>query len=118
MLTQNFYDGYVFPTTFPTELGYKENLTGFGSRYENRIDGKDFSAKGLLTGSEVAMLDNPNQKIYSVVYYDDKGQPVQTLSTNYLGGYDHDFFAYNFTGQPVLQRHTHCLSPSNSWTEF
>ncbi len=102
ILTQNFYDIYTFPNTFPGDLTYKEptgTLTGFDKKYD--------SAKGLLTGTEVAMINNPSQKIFTVIYYDEKARPVQTLATNHLNGYDYDFFAYNFIGQPVKKKHIH-----------
>lgn len=53
------------------------------------------------------MLDNSGQQIVSAINYDDKAQPVQIRSNNILNGYDKEYLAYNFTGQPVRKRHIH-----------
>jgi len=111
ILIQNFYDVYDFPATFSGEISTFKPVTGglasFDAKYDYYVNNENLSGKGLLTGTEVSMIDNPSQKNCTVFYYNDKGQPVQTLSSNHLGGYDNDFFAYNFIGQPVRKRHTH-----------
>ena len=44
---------------------------------------------------------------YHVTYYDRFSRPVQTHSTNHLGGYDSDYFLYDFTGAVLKHRHLH-----------
>ena len=44
---------------------------------------------------------------YHVTYYDRFSRPVQTHSTNHLGGYDRDYFLYDFTGAVLKHRHLH-----------
>jgi len=57
------------------------------------------SAKGLLTGTRTYLLDNSGNYTTTALYYDDKGQIVQSRSTNHLQGYDIICNCYNFTGQ-------------------
>ncbi|MDD2797384.1 MAG: hypothetical protein PHV20_02200 [Bacteroidales bacterium] len=54
--------------------------------------------------------------LYNSFYYDEKGRVVQTRSTGLIG-YDHDFFAYNFTGQPTKKKHLHKAYSSNEIQE-
>ena len=44
---------------------------------------------------------------YHVTYYDRFSRPVQTHSTNHLGGYDSDYFLYDFTDAVLKHRHLH-----------
>jgi RHS repeat-associated protein len=105
-LIRYYYDGYQLPSSFPAQLVYQET-NGALSSFDARYDVGPSPAAGLLTGSEVSMLKDPNKKLYSVIYYDYKARPVQQLSTNHTGGIDYDFFAYNFTDQVLRQRHVH-----------
>ena len=45
------------------------------------------SAKGLLAGTRVKILDGSGE-IVTAMYYDSKGRIIQKKSTNHLGGFD------------------------------
>lgn len=116
ILIQNFYDTYDYQNlaiykNSSYDLIYKDylsdaTLTGFDIKYNNVVNGIDLSAKGLLTGSSVAMLDG-SATLVTAMYYDDRGQVVQTRGNNRLGGYDYEYYSYNFTGQPTKKKHVH-----------
>ena len=104
LLTLNFYDTYNYQnitayksTSF--DLGYKDfSASGFDTPYG--------SAKGLLTGTVTAVLDNPNN-LLTAMYYDYRGRVVQARSNNHLGGYDYEYYHNNFSGQPLAKQHVH-----------
>ncbi len=116
---QNFYDTYDF-LNLSAFSAYKSNLTylvqsGYDAKYSYTINSKDYSGKGLLTGTAVPLLDNSGI-LLTANYYDDKGRMVQALSNNHLGGYDKEYFKYNFTGQPLKKQHLHTAPLSASVT--
>jgi hypothetical protein len=107
ILTQNFYDTYNYQS-IPTykssifDLEYKDfSTSGFGIQYS--------SAKGLLTGTAIAMLDG-SSTLLTAMYYDDHGRVIQTRANNCLNGYDYEYYSYNFTGQPTKKCHVHKTS--------
>ena len=77
------------------------NMNGFGER--------TFTPRGLVTGFVVKRIDGGMSAGYDyhVTYYDRFSRPVQTHSTNHLGGYDSDYFLYDFTGAVLKHRHLH-----------
>jgi len=87
VLTENYYDNYNF-------IG---SLTALNFATKDGYDGQHPSAKGLMTGTRVRILDNTNSYLITANYYDYKGQLVQSRSTNHLGGYDFVYNAYDFT---------------------
>ncbi|MDR0863660.1 MAG: DUF6443 domain-containing protein [Candidatus Symbiothrix sp.] len=115
VLTVNYYDDYLFmghngiPNT--TDVAC-ETVAGYGTRYTGGY-------KGLLTGTLTAVLNDTTSKyLYSVLYYDYKGQVIQSKSSNYLpGGMEKEYFAYNFTGQPTKRKHIHSAM-GNTQTEL
>jgi RHS repeat-associated protein len=102
LLAANYYDNYSFIDIIPWGFNHVyETADGYGERYKN--------AKTLLTGRYIAVLGtNPSiAYIYSVMYYDYKGQMIQSISSNYVDGYDKEFLAYNFTGQIMARKTIH-----------
>jgi hypothetical protein len=53
----------------------------------------------------------------SVMYYDDKGQLIQSKSKNHLGGVEKEYLAYNFTGQPTKRKQVHSATGKATQTE-
>lgn len=114
----NYYDGYTFlgKNSIPDDDDTHYNAeSGYGAQYTQ-------SAKGLLTGSLTAQqLSNgaiSSTYLYSVMYYDIRGQVVQTKSNNHLsGGIDKGYMAYNFAGQPILQKTIHSATGKATQTE-
>ncbi len=105
ILTQNYYDSYDFLTnasnTFSgCDLTYQDKTTdGFDSEYSP-------SAKGLLTGTSVGMLDGSSRTV-TALYYDARGRVVQSRANNRLDGYDYEYLHYKFTGLVEKKQHVH-----------
>jgi len=110
ILSVNYYDNYDFRAMagIPANKTAYYALDGYGKWYTG-TDG--YHAKGLLTGAITAQFlpdgtVSPDY-LYSVMYYDNKGQLIQTRSNNHLGGIETEYIAYNFTGQPLKKKHVH-----------
>lgn len=73
-------------------------------------DGQHTSAKGLLTGTRTYLLDGSGRYTVTAMYYDYRGQIVQTRSTNHLGGFDITYNQYNFTGLVTQSLKEHSTS--------
>jgi RHS repeat-associated protein len=54
----------------------------------------------------------------SVMYYDYKGQLIQTKSQNHLSGVEKEYMAYNFTGQVTKKQHIHSATGKVTQTEI
>lgn len=103
LLTVNYYDNYNFVPLTDTKLAYDSGKEQeYGTKYT--------SAKGLLTGSRIYSLNEPTTFTASSMYYDDKGQIIQTRSSNYLGGYDISYIKYGFTGNILKSEQAHKVS--------
>jgi hypothetical protein len=112
----NYYDNYSFKNKSPFNSGqyaYNATQTDFvDKRYGTDTNG----SQGLLTGTITAMLDNPANKLYSVFYYDSKGNAIQSIASNHLGGYEKTYTNYSFSGQPTKMQHIH-TKPNTTITE-
>jgi len=112
-LTVNYYDNYNFiPTSqAPEKLVYDQakEQEGYTPKYS--------SAKGLLTGTRTYLLDNSVNYTTTARYYDDKGQVVQSRSTNHLQGYDIICNCYNFTGQLTKTLKLHKITDQDGISE-
>jgi len=108
------YDDYEHllnqETYFRNNLDY-ENKSGYDKRYN--------SAKGLLVGTRVRKLDNSGE-IVTAMYYDGRNRLVQKKSTNHLGGFDKEYYAFTFTSNPkkILKQQNTTTPSSISTTEF
>lgn len=122
ILHVNYYDDYSFmgknsiPNSTDVNVQYDSTTEaeGFGKRYV-------VSAKGLLTGTLTALLDNSaaSTYLYSVMYYDCHGRLIQAKSSSHLqGGIEKEYFAYNFVGQPTQRKHIHSATGKTSQTEL
>ena len=110
-LSINYYDNYSFKELDNTEsyLEYKE-MPSFGAGYPN--------SSGMLTGQKVYKISGTSGSTVKSIYYDKKGNIIQTHSTNDAGGYDHDYFSYTFTGKQSGHRHDHSGGNRDSITEL
>ena len=95
-----FYDNYDFMSNKPS-LGYVQKA-GYGNRADNVI--------GLQTGEIVSA--EVGKELYSVCYYDKKGQLVQKRSENHLGGLDCYYYLYTYTGKVASMLHEHIVGSS------
>ena len=91
-------------------------VSGYTERYTNP-PAPATSAFGRLTGNRTYLLDT-GEEILTAYYYDDCGNVVQSRSTNHLGGYDSDFFAYTFSGKLKKHYHIHTVPDKLSQTEL
>ncbi|MDR1180738.1 MAG: hypothetical protein LBL13_02005, partial [Bacteroidales bacterium] len=114
-LLVNYYDEYSFLNLLSTTV--KNNLT---SQVNNDYGMPFSSAKGLQTGSRVYMLDGSGDYLMTSIYYDFKGQVVQTHKTNHWGGYIHEYSDYTFTGnlQKTLKQQNVTTITSFSFAEL
>ena len=109
-LTINYYDTSNFIELLPnsndrTNLLYdiSKESEGYGKRYDN--------AKGLLTGSRTYILDRTiNSFTTTALYYDDKGQVIQSRASNHLGGYDYDYKSFDFIGKVLKTKKEHNIA--------
>ncbi|PZX48941.1 DUF6443 domain-containing protein [Algoriphagus chordae] len=89
LLTVNYYDSYAALTGY----SYQPN-TGFDAQASTRVH-------GLQTGMKVKNLET-GAFYKTVLYYDNKGQVIQSISEHQLGGEIRTSTKYNFEGQPTL----------------
>jgi RHS repeat-associated protein len=112
-LIVNYYDNYDFLNLQAigekNALSYVNTSNEYDSQY---INGSGFAnAKGLLTGSRTHILGSTNNAyLLCANYYDNKGQIVQSRSTNQLSGYDYVYNKYDFIGHLLKSKHTHSSS--------
>ncbi|SKC59427.1 YD repeat-containing protein, partial [Bacteroidales bacterium WCE2008] len=101
VLSANYYDDYDFitsssvPSAVRTKLQYATGPSSYsGTKWNN--------AAGSLTGSASRILgeDPTNDYIWSSVYYNGKGNAIQSRSTRQDGGVDITNTVYTFTGSP------------------
>ncbi|MDR2557149.1 MAG: DUF6443 domain-containing protein [Bacteroidales bacterium] len=104
-LTVNYYDDYSFlnilPAAVKTELQFDADALQSAILQANFVLKRDVS-KGLPTGTRTYLLDNSGDYTVSATYYNWLGQPIQTRSTNHLGGYDIASIMYDNSGNPTL----------------
>jgi len=120
LLNVNYYDTYDF-LQLPSlavcadSLAYRM-VSGYTERYTNPF-APVTSTFGRLTGNRTYLLGT-GEEIVTAYYYDDCGNVIQSRSTNHLGGYDSDFFAYTFSGKLKKHCHIHTAPDKPSQTEL
>ncbi|WP_291530043.1 DUF6443 domain-containing protein, partial [Bacteroides sp. UBA939] len=125
ILSVNYYDDYAFfgyngvPNTANAQYTAE---AGYGVCYGDHQSTNKAKNKGLLTGTLTAQMNADgtlsSTYLYSVMYYDNKGQLIQVKSSNHLaGGVEKEYFAYNFTGQIIKRKHVHAATGQNTQTE-
>jgi len=102
--TYSYYDNYNFVTAndMISILSFSENNYSYCETYNSRI-------KGMSTGSKIRILDTQDY-LYSVVYYDNYGRAIQTISQNQLVGSDISAINYNFAGNILATKNVHTSS--------
>lgn len=108
----NYYDTYSF----------LNNLGSSASNYTfNSSGGSDtnFSnATGMLTGTRVSQLTAPTTYYYTAFHYGERERLVQSHSGNHLGGLNHEYYTYNFTGTVAIKKLIHSASGMATQTEI
>ena len=95
-----FYDNYDSIPNIPA-LQYV-GKAGYGIKSDN--------ARTLQTGIVVSTDDG--KELYSVCYYDRKGQLVQKRAENSLGGLDCYYYLYTYTGKVQSMLHEYVVGSS------
>ena len=111
-LLVNYYDSFYFFS----------NLGASASNYAfNNSGGSDpnySNLRGVLTGQRVSLLNSPTTYLYTSFHYGERGRQVQTHSGNHLGGIDHEYYTYNFTGTVATKKLIHNASGQSTQTEL
>ena len=100
-LSINYYDDYNFIPLLPISkrgINYQVD-SSFDKAYPvTATTSANLNAKGLLTGTRTYYLDGSGNFTATAMYYDCRGQVVQTRASNQIGGYDYVYNKYNFSG--------------------
>jgi hypothetical protein len=100
VLTVSYFDNYDFADEALIQDEY-EAVPGFTNT-------PAIKTRGMLTGHKVKILDNTNQYLYSVNFYNRDGELIQNYSQNLLGsGFDQKTYQYNFNGMLTDLYHIH-----------
>ena len=105
LLAVNYYDDYSFVNI--QDIAKRAGLafqavTGFASTSS--------SARGLPTGKRTYHLDGSGNYEVSSVYYDGRGNAIQTHQSNHLSGFEHEYTSYTHTQQPSVRKRIHSAS--------
>ncbi|MDR0230687.1 MAG: DUF6443 domain-containing protein [Dysgonamonadaceae bacterium] len=113
----NYYDNYRFKSMWNNpEFDYKTKIGNFvDKRYGT--DNDLTKSKGLMTGQIVCTMGTTVKELKTVLYYDEKGHPIQTIAQNHLNGYEKEYVNYSFTGKPKWQQKIHSAPGKESITE-
>ncbi len=108
-MTVSYYDDYDF-TSGISQLAYVAPPSGYDARFSN--------ARGLLTGTRSYQLNDPSKYTVSALYYDHRGRIVQSHTSNHLGGFDDEYYAYTFTGKVKKHQQVHSAPGKETQTEI
>lgn len=113
VLTETFYDDYTFigNTAFPSFLTYSAD-NEYGIRETARPVGLQTGVKSLL------LNDTGSSYIYKATYYDYHKKPIQTRSTNHLGGAETEWALYDLPGRMTKSKHTHVAPNRAAHTQY
>ena len=119
LMTVNYYDDYRFRRiqtvlADTTKLRSVAPPSGYGSPHPNYTSP---DGRGLLTGTRTYQLDDPTKYTVSALYYDHRGRVVQGHTSNPLGGFDNEYFAYTFTGKVKQRQQVHSVPQKDTQTE-
>jgi len=92
-MTVNYYDDYLFESADTTGLSFS------GVKKSDKL-------KGLATGTRI-FKDDGTEGLLSVLYYDDYGRVIESVSQHHLKGTDRVINTYNFPGELVRSERIH-----------
>ena len=117
----------ISSVSYYDEYGFITSLVPFAKRamltYQTPVSSCDgqyaTSALGLETGTAVKVFGKEGESLYlyTALYYDAKGRPVQERKTDHLGGGQFSQVGYAFTGEPLHRRIEHGFANGTSMTE-
>jgi RHS repeat-associated protein len=111
-LTVTWYDNYDFRGLLtPDAYTFDASQIAFNYLEDSH---ESTHTKGMVTGTMTGILPNGEinlpsglTALYSVIFYDDYGRVVQTITDNHLGGQDIVSNQINFTGDILLTKEAH-----------
>ncbi len=113
VLSNTFYDNYTWLANYSTGLTatYNNVFDTYFQQASNttwpypQANAATQQLKGMVTGTRTKVL-NPASGgatyLYTIPFYDEKGRPIQTQSTNITGGIDIATTQYTWAGQPLV----------------
>jgi len=105
VLSVNYYDSYAGIPSLPAYAAPPNAST---------------MTTGLPVATQVAVLNNPADKLWSVSFYDDEGRNIKTYKQHYLGGtvsannYDAISNTYDFTNVIATSKREHFNTTSTT----
>ncbi|MEZ5199413.1 MAG: DUF6443 domain-containing protein, partial [Bacteroidales bacterium] len=100
ILIAYYYDSYEFATDAGIQNQYSE-ISGFNNS-------QAIKNRGQVTGSKRKILNGAYDYLYSVVFYNRKGNVIQEYFQNHLyKGFDQFTYSYNFTNDITKMHHLH-----------
>lgn len=121
-LNVTYYDNYDWVQ------GY--DISGYLSDLVAQLSYADFShddlgseivfnphVKGLVTGKKTRVLDDEGTVLGSIMFYDEKYNPVLVQSDNYVGGEDIVLTKFDFSGNVIdtYKSHTNSISSTEKY---
>ncbi|MBN8863667.1 MAG: hypothetical protein J0H92_09865, partial [Sphingobacteriales bacterium] len=109
-LTRTFYDDYSWRSSYSNPLSATYN-TSYDTYFTTASDvtwpyaqanTQSAQLKGLVTGTRVKVLGTASTYLYSVNFYDNKGQLIQIQNSNISGGTDIQTTQYSWQGHPLV----------------
>ncbi|SEN52657.1 YD repeat-containing protein [bacterium A37T11] len=94
------------------EVNYYDNYDGIPDLPNNQSTSYSKMTHGLLTATKVKVIGTTNTYLWTVNYYDDKGQLVRQYKQHYKGAtltnnYDQITNSYSFDGKPTQSTREH-----------
>lgn len=119
--TVNYYDNYDYQSLF------SQYMSGMSFKHKEGYDDKytfraltESSAKSLLTGTRVWMLDSSGREIFTAFYYDAKDRLVQKQEISSDGKKIQEYYGYDFAGNIIhkynLQSNTQYQGTTTEYT--
>ena len=108
MLSLTHYDDYLgLPAPLSATFNTSYNTGNFAATDNTnwpypQMPASSNATKSMVTWSQSKVLGTTNQYLSNVIFYDDKGRPVQTQSINTSGGLDVNTTQYSWAGQPLV----------------
>ncbi len=110
VLSVSYFDDYSFKTLI-SDAQYNYLNSDFAAQPTT----ENLEVKGQATGSKVRILGQPTF-LWSVVYYDYKYRPIQTVSANHKGGVDRETQTFDFTGKVLEKKINHTRVHDVVWS--
>ncbi len=113
-LTYTFYDNYNYPgnhSALTSDFAKPQAGTNSYSEPNTSVSNQ---TRGMVTGSKVRIVGT-NQWLTTTIFYNSKGQAIQTIAGNISGGKDIVTSLYDFSGKLLSNFHRH-TNPKSSAT--